>query len=500
MKNNVKRNLLSSLVYEATAMISGLIVPRLIISSFGSNVNGLVSSISQFLAFISLFEGGLGAVVLAALYKPLEDNDEIRVAEIVSSSNRFFRIVGICFIGYTCFLSVAYPLFINKEFSLGFTSTLVLIISFGTMLQYFFSMTNKLLLQACQKLYIVNIAMTITAVLNLLLFVVIIVVYPSVHLVKLGSAAAFLIQPPLYHHFVKKTGYVNRKYKYAKNVLADRWSGFLQNLTTYVTMHTDVLVLTILASLKDVSIYSVYMLALTSIRSIMKSITYSYHTVLGRYIAIGDLQKTTIIYKNYEKITWDTSSVLYSTCLLLIVPFVNLYTTGIHDANYLAPLFALIMTASVYIYSTRESCRLLVLAGGRFKQTNFGSVMEVVLNLSLSILLVWSFGLVGVAIGTFVSVVYRLFYLWVYVNKEDGLILKYNHFLSCLPAVCLFGINIIVFYCFDSSMINSIFLFVVSGFVIVIIETIIMVVLEIIFGNKQFVLEAVNRLMKFKKL
>ena len=40
--------------------------------NFGSEINGLVSSITQFLSFISLLEGGLGAVVLAELYLPIE--------------------------------------------------------------------------------------------------------------------------------------------------------------------------------------------------------------------------------------------------------------------------------------------------------------------------------------------------------------------------------------------------------------------------------------------
>lgn len=496
MKNNVRINLISSLVYEGTVMISGLIVPRLIIANFGSDVNGLVSSVTQFLAFISLFEGGLGAVVLAALYKPIEEKDYDKISKIVISSNRFFRNVGIFFVFYTIVLSIAYPLIINKEFPLEYTSTLILIISFGTMLQYFFAMTNKLLLQAYQKIYIVNIAMTITTILNLLLFLVIIAIYPNIHFVKLGSAVAYLIQPILFHYSINKMGLVIDKNKSNVNILTDRWSGFLQNLTTYVAMHTDVLVLTVFATLKDVSVYSVYMLALTSIRSIMRSVTYSYHTVLGRYIAIGDINNTTSVYKNYEKLTWDAGSILYSTCLLLIVPFVNLYTKGINDADYYAPLFALIMTASIFIYSVRESCRLLVLAGGKFKQTNFGSVMEVILNLSISIVLVWNYGLVGVAIGTFISVLYRLVYLWRYISIDSSMILKYNHFAACLPSISLFIINIIVYYCFDNTQINSVMRFIVYGFAIIIAETIMMALLEIIFGNKAFVIDVIDRVRR----
>lgn len=41
---------------QITILICGFVVPKLIITNFGSNVNGLISSITQFLAYISLLE------------------------------------------------------------------------------------------------------------------------------------------------------------------------------------------------------------------------------------------------------------------------------------------------------------------------------------------------------------------------------------------------------------------------------------------------------------
>ena len=49
-------------------IIYGFIVPRLIIENYGSSVNGLVVLITQFMAYITLFEAEFGYVVKAALY------------------------------------------------------------------------------------------------------------------------------------------------------------------------------------------------------------------------------------------------------------------------------------------------------------------------------------------------------------------------------------------------------------------------------------------------
>lgn len=69
-------NILTSLFMQIVSVISALIVPRLILETFGSNANGLVSSILQFLNYITLVEGGITGVISANLYKPLVNHDE----------------------------------------------------------------------------------------------------------------------------------------------------------------------------------------------------------------------------------------------------------------------------------------------------------------------------------------------------------------------------------------------------------------------------------------
>lgn len=169
---NNRKNFISALLLQIIAILQGLILPRLMISSFGSEVNGLISSITQFLSFISLLEGGLGAVVLAELYGPVEENDESRTREILSACQCFFYKLAIIFIIYTAILSVVYPLLMNIEFSFPYVCSLIWILSFSTLAQYLFSITNKLLLQAEQKIYIVNIISSIVLLINLFLVIV----------------------------------------------------------------------------------------------------------------------------------------------------------------------------------------------------------------------------------------------------------------------------------------------------------------------------------------
>ena len=64
---NAKLNIAFALVLQIVTFFRGLILPRIIIPAYGSDVNGLISSITQFLTYISLLEAGVGSIFRKSL-------------------------------------------------------------------------------------------------------------------------------------------------------------------------------------------------------------------------------------------------------------------------------------------------------------------------------------------------------------------------------------------------------------------------------------------------
>lgn len=88
------RSTITSIIYQMVAIISGFIIPRLILEGYGSEVNGLINSIMQFLSFIVFLEMGVGAVVQQALYKPVAEKDYEKTSRIITSADRFLESSG----------------------------------------------------------------------------------------------------------------------------------------------------------------------------------------------------------------------------------------------------------------------------------------------------------------------------------------------------------------------------------------------------------------------
>lgn len=74
------KNMVIALIGQVITIICGFVLPKLIIENYGSSVNGLISSIAQFLGYITLLESGIGSVVMATLYKPIAEKDNKQIA------------------------------------------------------------------------------------------------------------------------------------------------------------------------------------------------------------------------------------------------------------------------------------------------------------------------------------------------------------------------------------------------------------------------------------
>ena len=84
------KNTIASLIAQITAIVCGFILPRFFLEYYGSDVNGLINSITQFLGIISFLELGVGAVVQSSLYKPLAEMIKIKLVKLLFPPIFFF--------------------------------------------------------------------------------------------------------------------------------------------------------------------------------------------------------------------------------------------------------------------------------------------------------------------------------------------------------------------------------------------------------------------------
>lgn len=417
-KRKLMFNSVSSLVYQVITLICGFVLPRFFLAYYGSEVNGLVSSITQFLGFISLAECGVGAVVQSALYKPLAENDMREISRIVASSERFFKRIAYILLIYTAVLMVFYPLVTLDSFDYLFTLILIFVISISTFAQYYLGMTCRLLLNADQLGFIQYITHSVALVVNTVSCILLMRAGASVQFVKLTTSLIFLVQPVLLATIAKRKYKIDHKIQFTDEPLKQKWNGLAQHIATVILGNTDTVVLTLFSTLENVSVYAVYHLVVNGVKQIIVSATNGMQAMLGNMLAKGEKEE---LCNSFNKIEWLIHTLVtfvFSVTGILIIPFVRVYTAEITDAEYVVPVFAYLITLAQASYCFRLPYNIMVLAAGHYKQTQLSAIIEAAINVVVSVVLVFNFGLVGVAIGTLIAMTYRTLYLVYYLSKN----------------------------------------------------------------------------------
>lgn len=410
-------NIIASLVLKIVTLISGFIVPKLLITKFGSNVNGLISSITQFLGYITLLEAGIGPVIKSALYKPIAQKNKKEIENILYASEKFFRIIAMMFIIYLIILSLIYPIFVNKEFSFIYTMSLIIIISISTLIEYYFGMTYTLYLQAEQKTYISSIIQTVLYIFNIIIILILIKLNANIQMIKLISGIIFVFRPIIQNVYVKKKYNINLKNADYSFKLKQKWDGLAQHIASVVHNNTDIAILTIFTQISEVSVYAVYLMIVKGIKTIIEAFTGGMDASFGDMIAREEQKELNKNFKTYELFYYTICTIVYACTIILIVPFVIVYTIGISDANYIRPIFASIIVISEFVWSIRLPYSSITLAAGHFKETQKGAWIEAGVNIIISIILVFKLGIIGVAIGTLVAMIIRTVEFMYHTNR-----------------------------------------------------------------------------------
>lgn len=421
MSSRIKRlkyNTISSIIFQITTLVCGFILPKLILSHFGSETNGLVNSIAQFLQMIAFLELGVGAVVSSSLYKPLSNKDEDRISEIYVSATNFFRKLAIILLIYVIVLVFIYPIFIKNDTGWLSTATLIIAMSISNFAQYYFGVVDRLLVTSDQKGYINYNVQTITLIINNIACFILIQLNCSIQMVKLTTSIIYLLRPIIIRRYVNKHYDINRRIVFDGEPIQQKWNGVAQHIAAIVLDSTDNIVLTIFSTLQNVSIYSVYYLVVNGIRNLFSAFTFGIQSFMGNLWACNEYEKLKEFITWYEWFVHYIVLILFTCTGLLIVPFISIYTKGVTDANYIQPLFGVLISLANASYCLRSPYITMVLAAGKYKETQNSYIIATATNIISSILLVKKFGLIGVALGTFISTIYQTLWLAHYCNSR----------------------------------------------------------------------------------
>lgn len=402
-------NIALSLISQIIAVLSGLMLPRVLMLHYDSETYGIVSSIQQAVGYLMLIEGGLLSTVVVKLYKPIADGDAECVNQVLSSAKQYYKKLELKFCISLICIATIYP-FISAKSQYTFWQTFLLILLLGLngVTQICFIGKYKALLMAAQFngiIMMINACSTALYALILMFFAAQgvgiltgVAIAISAYLIRAFAfylSAKLLLPQYSFHGTVSDISFSGRNDAFSAQILG------------MCALHGGMIVLTVCkAPMEQIGVYSTYNMILSVIFMLTYCIENSVTSALGSVSAQGKPEKLQNVYEHFDSIFQIFWTVICSCLFVLMLPFISIYTKGIEDALYVLPVEGFMFSCIGALWILRNESTLLLTARGEFHTMRKSMLLETLLVTGLGALLYFFAGLKGVLFAKIVATLF----------------------------------------------------------------------------------------------
>lgn len=406
--------------YQVLILVAGFITPKIMLLYYGSEINGMITSITQFISYFNLVEAGLSGAAVYALYKPLADEDHKQISSVAAATQKFYLRSGYIFLALVLALAFVYPCSIDLD-GMGYWQIFLLVLILGTsgVLEFFTLGKYRAILTADQKLYMISISSALYQILNTLIFVCLAVLRADIVAVKAVALSAVFLRCLILRQYTKRHyPYINYKEHPDDQALNKRWDALFLQILGVVHTGAPVVIATIFLNLKAVSVYSVYQMIMGGISGILGIFVNGLSASFGDLIARNKTQSLQRAYQEFEFAYYSLITIVYSVSFVMIMPFIRLYTAGITDAEYYNPVLGILFVLNALLYDLKTPQGMMVIAAGHYKETRMQVAVQGLIMIVAGAAFAPQLGLSGILLGALCSNLYRVMDLIFYIPKN----------------------------------------------------------------------------------
>ena len=416
--NRIKYNLLSGVLYQVVLIALSFLLPRLYLENFGSEVNGVLSTIKQIFAYMVLLESGIGLATTQALYKPVAEKNHNKISSVISATHSYYVKVGIIYAIIVLLIAFAYEYIVPTSIEPGLIFGIVILTALPNLFSYFMQAKYRILLEVDGRKYVITNSETILQLVSNIAKIVVILLTNNLLLMQLSYCILSLLQLfYIYIHAKRRYKWLSVKSQPDYEAISQRKSVLVHQVSGMVFNNTDVLLLSFLCDFKVVSVYTIYNIFFSQVQTFITSIISGFSFALGQMFHT-DREKFMKVYNVYETFYIMATFIIYTLMAVFLLPLIQIYTKGINDANYTNTLLVILFVVMNLLANGKLPSNHVLEYSGKFEETRSHAIWEMIINIAVSIVSILKWGICGAIIGTIVALLYRGAMMIYYSNKK----------------------------------------------------------------------------------
>ena len=414
----IKYNLISGVVYQVVLIALSFLLPRLYLENFGSEVNGVLSTIKQIFTYMCLLEAGVGLATTQALYKPVAQKDFDSASAVLSATNKYYIKTGVVYTIIVLLIAVLYAYVIPTSINSHVLFLLVILNALPSLFSFFIQAKYRILMEVDGRKYVITNSETILQLLVNAGKILVLLLTDSLVLIQLVYCVLAIVQLGyLYIYAKRRYKWLNLKTRPDYNAISQKKSVLVHQLSGMVFNNTDIILLSILCDFKVVSVYTIYNIFFSQMQSFITSIVSGFSFALGQMFQV-DREKFNKVYNLYESAYIMATFIIYTLMAVFLLPLIQIYTGGINDANYTNVYLVFLFVLMNLLANGKLPVNHVLEYSGKFEETRTHAITEMVINIVVSVVCIIKWGICGAIFGTITALLYRSIVMIYYSNKK----------------------------------------------------------------------------------
>ena len=403
---NSIRNIFTGLFGQGLQVLLSFINRMVFIRCLSADYLGLNGLFTNVLSVLSLAELGIGSAIVYALYKPLAEKDEKKIAAYMNFYARAYKTIGIIVAVAGIIMLPFLKVIINVPYQIHENIYVLYCISlFNTSITYFFSYKSSLLI-ADQKNYVVLLCSYCTSFAQTIFQIIILLLTRNYILYLLVQTACGMIYNVWISRVADKSYPFlgNTKYKLTSGekgrLVRDIRALVITKLSSVLVNNTDNILITFFKGLATTGVTSNYTLLVNTLNNLLNQIFNGLTASVGNLNAVETKEKKYFMFKvvnlaNFWLFGWATIGFVFLSSIIVELFFGSQYVLEID--------IVIIMAVNFYTVGMQNAVWTYRGTLGLFRYGRYLLLVTAALNLFLSVVLGQRLGVFGILLATFIS-------------------------------------------------------------------------------------------------
>ena len=447
---NSIRNIITGLFGQALQVFLSFINRMVFIRCLSADYLGLNGLFTNILSVLSLAELGIGSAIVFALYKPLAEKNEEKIAAYMNFYAKAYKTIGFSVAAIGMVLVPFLKVIVNSPYQIYENIYVLYFISlFNTSITYFFSYKSSLLI-ADQKNYVVLLCSYCTSFAQTIAQILILMLTRNYIFYLLTQTVCGMI----FNVWISKVAdksYPCLKKKKCKITKEER-NSLIKNIRALVITklsgvlvnNTDNILITFFKGLATTGVTSNYVLLISTLNNLLNQIFNGLTASVGNLNAVESDEKKFFMFKvfnmtNFWLFGWSTIGFIFLSSIIVETFFGSQYVLDMR--------IVIIMAINFYTVGMQNAVWTYRGTLGLFRYGRYLLLVTATLNLFFSVVLGQQFGVFGILLATFISRIFTNIWYDPFAVFKYGLHLKpviYLHIYLKYVIVLLLTVGVIL--------------------------------------------------------